>query len=350
MDIYVLDSEYNKIGVIDYCESIIWTTRYCDSGDFELYLPVTSDAINLLKIGCGLVRDDKPESVMIISTIQISTDEENGNHIAVSGKYAEGLLERRIVWNQTNLSGTLTACVKQLVLENLIDPSDTNRKIDRIQFGDCCDCEIYLTKQITGDNLLDSVKEILSAYNFGFKLIFDGKIFSFCIYRGSDKSFAQSANPHVIFSPKYDNLLTSEYNADISNYKNVALVAGEGEGVQRKYYAVGQASGVNRLEIYVDARDISSETDSGTLSLDQYNQLLASKGVEALSEALTTQSFAGTVEPTINYTFGIDYNLGDIVQITNEYGISSPARIVEVIESWDENGYSCIPTFDSKEV
>ena len=50
MYIYVLDSEYNKIGVIDYCESIIWTTRYCDSGDFELYLPVTLDAMDLLKI------------------------------------------------------------------------------------------------------------------------------------------------------------------------------------------------------------------------------------------------------------------------------------------------------------
>lgn len=350
MDIYVLDSEYNKLGIIDYCESVIWTSRYCDAGDFELYLPVTPDAIDLLKIDRALVRADKPDSVMIISTIRISTDEESGDHITVSGKSAEGLIGRRIVWNQTNLSGTIPDCVKQLLNENLINPSYASRKINAIQMGDCCPCKIFLTKQITGDNLLGSIKEILDTYNFGFKLVFDGKMFSFCIYTGADKSLNQTANPHVIFSTEYDNLLTSEYNADVSEYKNVALVAGEGEGVQRKRYAVGQVSGLNRRETFVDARDISSEVDDGTLPLDQYNQLLIARGTEALNEAITTQSFAGTIEPTVNYTYGVDYGLGDIVQIVNEYGISSPARIIEIIESWDENGYSCVPTFDSKEV
>ena len=62
------------------------------------------------------------------------------------------------------------------------------------------------------------------------------------------------------------------------------------------------------------------------------------------------EKFAGTVEPDINYKYKKDYNLGDIVKIINEYGLSAKARITEVIESWDESGYTCIPTFDTEEV
>lgn len=350
MDIYVLDTTFNKIGVIDYCSSVIWTTRYCAAGDFELYLPATSEALSLLKVGHALVRADKPESLMIISSIQITTNEETGNYLTVSGKSSEGMIEKRIVWKQTNLSGLVTTCVQRLLNENLISPEITARKMPNIEMGDCCECDISMTKQVTGDNLLDAIIEILSTYHLGFKFVFTNKKLKFCIYSGVDRSTGQKERPRVEFSPEFDNLLASDYKADTSNYKNVALVAGEGEGVNRKTYTVGNASGLDRIELFVDARNISSETDDGTLTPTEYNQLLAAQGTDKLSETVIQQSFESTIDPGINYTFGVDYNLGDIVQITNEYGISAAARITEVIESWSETGYSCIPTFSSEEV
>lgn len=45
-----------------------------------------------------------------------------------------------------------------------------------------------------------------------------------------------------------------------------------------------------------------------------------------------------------------DYFLGDVVQVINEYGISAAPRIVEIIESEDENGKSTVPTFSTWEV
>lgn len=350
MDIYVLDASFKKIGIIDYCASVIWTTRYCKAGDFELYLPATEEALRLLKVNHALIRADKPESLMIISSIRITTDEEAGDYLTVSGQSSEGIIAKRIVWKQTNLSGLVVDCVRKLLNENVISPTLAARKIPGIEMGKCCECNISLTKQITGDNLLDAIMEILSTYHLGFKFIFtDGKL-QFCIYSGADRSTSQKILPRVEFSPEFDNLLGSEYSADISEYKNIALVAGEGEGINRKTFTVGEASGLDRIELFVDARDISSDTDDGTLTIDQYNALLKAKGDESLSETLVQQSFEGTIETEINYTFGVDYDLGDIVQVTNEYGISAAARITEVIESWDENGYSCIPTFSSEEV
>lgn len=45
-----------------------------------------------------------------------------------------------------------------------------------------------------------------------------------------------------------------------------------------------------------------------------------------------------------------DYFLGDIVQVINAYGIRAMPRIIEIIESEDENGASTVPTFSTWEV
>ena len=51
-----------------------------------------------------------------------------------------------------------------------------------------------------------------------------------------------------------------------------------------------------------------------------------------------------------SHTYGVDYFLGDIVQIENEYGIQASAQITEIIETENESGYSIIPTFSNWEV
>ena len=51
----------------------------------------------------------------------------------------------------------------------------------------------------------------------------------------------------------------------------------------------------------------------------------------------------------MGYKYKEDYNLGDIVNIVNEFGISINARITEIIESQDDNGYTIEPTFENIE-
>lgn len=350
MDIYVLNSSFEKIGIIDYCHSIIWTRRYCATGDFELYLPATKDALELLVDGNIVMRSDDQTSLMVIESISLNTDAENGNYLTVTGPSIECYIEKRIVWAQTNLNGLVENCVTQLLNENVITPSLPARKINNIQIGTICNCGISIKKQITGTNLLDAIIDMLNTYKLGFNLTFEKTVLKFNIYQGTDRSYSQNINPYVTFSPEFDNILSSQYQASSENFRNVALVAGEGQGVSRKTYIVGSASGLNRDEIYVDAREISSNTDGGTLTPDEYNALLAEKGNEILAESIATESFEGNIEANTNYIFNRDYFLGDIVNIENEYGMTTIVRITEVIESWDENGYNCIPTFSAEEV
>lgn len=353
MDIYVLDTSLKKIGVIDYCSSIIWTKKYCDAGDFELYLPVTTEALELLQENNLVMREDDRASLMVIKTIVLTTDAENGNYLTVSGPSVESYLGKRIIWEQTNLSGTIVDCATTLINQNIINPSISDRKIPKVALGESIEDTHTITKQITGDNLLTAITELLNTYRLGFSMDFNDTIVPsllFKIYRGTNRSSAQSSNPRVIFSPYFDNLLATTIQASNVNYRNIAKVAGEGEGVNRTTYVVGVASGVDREEIYVDARDISSQVDGGTLTPSEYNGLLAQRGDEALAECVATQDFEGEIEPNTNFVYGVDYFLGDIVDLQNEYGISAIVRITAITESWDENGYKCIPTFNSKEV
>lgn len=345
MIIYVLDTNLRKVGALDEYASIIWTNRYYSAGDFELYISVTDRNLDILREGYYLVRDELETNAMIIERIQIQTDVENGNYMTVTGRCLKSLLYRRIIWNQTSLVGSLETCIARLLDENAIAPTDSSRRIPSLVNRNTLQTGVAISTQFTGDNLGETLDALCESYSLGWDIeLIDGR-FCFKLYKGTDRSYAQSANPYVIFSNQYENLLTTTYLLDMTEYRNVAKVAGEGEGSARRTVTVGQASGLNRYEEYVDARDISSnngETDATT-----YNAQLIARGEDRLSELIYTENFEGEVEANYTYKLNKDYYLGDIVEVVNEYGIAASTRILEIIESEDSTGKYIIPTFSN---
>lgn len=357
MDIYVLNENFEPVGIIDNYSSMIWTVRYFLDGDFELYVSATQNAIDILREKYYLCRakdisyeDQKVryKHVMIIEKIQIKADSENGNFLTVTGRCLKSILKRRIIWQQTNLSGKVEQGIRQIITENIISPTIAARKISNFTLGTQLNLSDEMERQFTGDNLGETIESLCTTYGYGYDIdIIDGN-FEFYLYVGVDRSYSQSTNPYVVFSDKFENLISSDYSYDMTNYKNVALVAGEGEGLNRKTKAVGTASGIYRYEKYVDARDMS--TNDGQYTDAQYNNLLNNKGIESLAESPIVENFEGEVETRLTYEFGKDYFLGDIVQVRNEYGIEASPRVLEIIESDSEKGNSIIPTFSTLEV
>ena len=125
-------------------------------------------------------------------------------------------------------------------------------------------------------------------------------------------------------------------------------MAGEGEGVNQRTTTVGDSGGLERYEAYIDGSSVSS---NGTIiTEEQYYKMLQDYAKDELSTTSFTESFEGNVIPDGNYNLNEDYFLGDVVQVINEYGISAAPRIVEIIESEDENGKSTVPTFSTWDV
>lgn len=350
MDIWVLDKNFINIGVIDGYESLIWTERYATYGDFELYVPMNMSLLDIIKNNHYFWITDS-DMVMIIETIQIKTDAENGDHLIVSGRSLESLLNRRIVWSQTRFSNkNLQAAIKQLIQENMITPSIPQRKIDRFAFEESADEKITslkLSVQYTGDNLLDVLQDICKANGIGFRVRLDNNMMYFSLYAGEDRSYDQNKNPYVVFSPSYENLASSNYLKSNRDFRNVALVAGEDSAQVRRTRVIGTASGLDRRELYVDARDIQSETDSGDpIPTDQYNSLLDNRGRENLLEHQEEELLEGSIDASSPYSYRVDFLKGDIVQLVNEYGMEFKVRILEFVRCQDTTGYSTYPTFE----
>lgn len=349
MNFYLLDNNLNRIQLIEIYRSFIWTNRYYMPGDFELYTPATKALLNTIKRGYYIVRDDDLTQCMIISNFEVMTDIENGDYITITGQSLKSILNRRIIWTQTNLNGNLETMLRQLVTQNAINPTISARKISRLILGDTIGLTQNINAQYTGENLGETLTAIGQTYGIGYDVLLDltNKQFKFVLLQGKNRTFNQDVNPRVVFSNDFENLLTTDYIYNSDEYKNVALVAGEGQGTARKTAAVGTGNDLNRFEIYVDARDVSS--NNGEIGTTEYNKLLFERGIEKLAETVITESISGEVEANYTYKLNVDYSLGDLVEVRNDYGVSLTPRITEVIECHDENGYTCIPTFETEE-
>lgn len=354
MNIYVLNQLFNVIGIIDEYISVIWTTKYFTYGDFELYVSADTDLLELLQTGNYLVREKDITSngyhnVMIVQDREITTDVENGDHLIITGYCLKSILNRRIIPNQTVLNGEVVSCIQQLINENIINPENNSRSINNFILGNNSIINTYTMKQqITGKNLGEAITDICTTYGYGYDVYINNGNFVFYVYEGANRSYGQTTNPYVVISSQYDNLLSSDYQVKMDDFANVAVVAGEGEGTARKKITVGTAQGLERYEVWVDSRNTSS--NDGEITEEEYDELLTEEGVEKLSELQPTTSFSGEIDSTINYVFNRDYFLGDIVQIENDYEVQAKTRIIEVIESEDENGSKIIPTFSEMEV
>lgn len=345
MDLWILTEDFQRVGIVDTATSVIWANRHRQHGDFEIYISASAAALDLLKEDRLVFRDDD-DMVGIIERIKIDTDEENGDFLTVTGRCTRSILARRIVWEQTVINGTVENGMRKLVTDAFISPTIAARKYDGLTLAPAHGYSDHVQNQYTGDNLKAAVEGLCAANNYGYKMPLVGSVLQLDFYKGADRSASQSVNPRVIFSEEYDNLTATTYTRDKTEYKSVALVAGEGEGAARRRTTVSRStdqSGLHRRELYVDARDVSS--NEGEITDAEYLAQLAERGGTALSEAPIVESMEGTVEPLQMYTYKVDYFLGDIVTVVNKYGIAADAQVLEVVETWDEDGYTCTPTF-----
>lgn len=338
----VMNTNFEKIGIIDDYSSLIWTTRYYQCGDFEIVVPIDSNNIDLLKKDYYVMREDD-DYVGIIEKIEMSLDDDQKEQMIVTGRFLSSILERRIIATQTQLYGTVSAGIANLINDAIINPVVEARKISNFVVMPTNFTE-RLEAQYTGKNLLEVVEDVCSTNHIGFKTILENGFFGFTLYKGVDRSYNQSENPWVVFSDEYDNLLSSTYTEQYDGLITDVLVAGEGEGLDRKTIWASRENlkGLARYELYHDQRNMS--TNDGSISDAEYNQQMLEEGLEQITTI--TKAFDGTVYFD-NIEYRKDVNIGDIVVIENKrWGIYINSRLIEVIESVDESGvYSIVPTF-----
>lgn len=341
----IVDKSFQRLCLVDNYISFIWARRYYDVGDFELVISTAAPSRQYVREGFYVVRDGVSEAG-IIEKVAIAQNLDGQEVMTITGRFISSILGRRIIAVQTQVSGTIETCIKALIDQNAISPQNSARRLPGLEYGTWSIPDTTMQQQFTGKNLLEGMQDICKTYCIGFRVDLTSEdAFSLVLYVGVDRSFDQSANPYVIFSNEYDNLASSDYAESYESIVTDVLVAGEGEGTARKtqWASSGDARGLDRYELFVDARNAS--TNNGEISESVYLAQLREEGLEHISGVV--QAFAGKVYLT-NYELGTDFDVGDIVVVQNtKWGVTANARLVEVIESVSESGeYTVTPTFD----
>lgn len=344
MNINVLNENYEITTIVDDYTSLMWCKRYADVGALDLEIEASKENLNVFKKGYYITRDDD-DAIFRIESLEIESDENGNDKLIIGALDCKCILHQRITWSQIFLNNSdVQAFIKEMLNFNFIAPSDTRRRIN-LRFDDNEELNgigVATTRQSTYDDIGEKVIELCKTYNLGCKVYFNYETqkFHFKLFEGVDRSINQMENPRIIFAPNNDNMFSSKYDFDMSESKNVALVGGEGEGLERKLRSVGNASGLDRRETFIDA---SSAKDEGDL-VDYYDALI-NEGKNKLSELVATSKFEAEIDPTV-YKYKTDFNLGDVVTVENNYGVIINARIVEIIETWDNSGYTFEPVFE----
>lgn len=394
MDASILDRSFNTLCIIDSFESFIWTDRYNTPGDFELYMPIERSPLEYIKRDNYLwIRSS--DRLQVLEDITITTDAEDGDHITVTGRTLESILDRRIVFTRTYITGNLQDGIERLLNENAINPIDPNRRIPYLRFIKSTDervTKLTMDGNYLGEDLLTIIEELCEINDLGFKIVYNEaySTFDFSLYYGEDRSYAQEKNPWVVFSSAYDNLLGSNYFESYANLKTAAMIAGseDDEYGQTIVDVDGRPSmvGLDRRELFVDGSSIErpeveepteeeieeirervnrrfsrkseaireqyvqQEIDSRTQAAQQqsdatFRAQLEQLGREELAATYITESFEGEIEASLQYVYGRDFDIGDVVQVRNRYGKEASSRITEVVRSHDLNGETLTPTF-----
>ena len=354
------------IGIIDNSKSIIWHDIYYGVGDFEIYVPCTQENIDALAVGNYITRYNS-RNVGIIEKIEVTYNPQDGRMIVAAGRFAKSILDRRLIFklsghsvSPTFLSGNVESAARSLVADNAISCAfDTGRNMPELVLGASAgitkkiiDNDGYSAdKQVTYKELLSYSDGLLEEYELGAYCMLDNNLkLAYTVFEGADRSVDNTAgNQPVVFSQDFDNLLSSEYQYDNTKLKNAALIGGEGEGEARFCSIVKDSAvtGLKRREVWIDSSSITKKynDESGTeqtFTDDEYDKQLKTDGMQKLAELAITEMFEGEIDITNgSFSYGTDFALGDKVTVQDtEIGLYINARILEITEVQDDNGYS----------
>lgn len=364
IEVYRLNKQQDRvsiIGLIDEFNSVIWHTCYNSTGDFEIYCAINDNNLNY-RIG-DFVRCPLNNDVGIIERIEKTFTDKEGYMLLLSGRMADSILDRRIIYRRIGnkpypviLTGNVQKEIDYLIKicfgngyvgnTGIRNIPLFNYRIEKASPQVIVDEEGKSSeKQVTFDNLLEYVQALLLEYGLGIRAYLpDGigeKQIYLSQYVGEEKD--------LVFSTEFDNLNSAELIKDDTTYKNVALIAGEGEGTERQTTVLNndRYSGLDRYETFVDGSGISKtyEGDSGeeqTYTEAEYQSLLQQEGKQKLAGMEKTVTFSGDAELLVSgLEFRKDFYLGDIVTIEDStIGFSGKVRILEATEVQDEKGYT----------
>lgn len=382
MEYYILNSDFEVIMGVELFQSMIWTTKFYESGDFELYLPATDETFRIyteaaknhyyiIQAKDTSISSMHNLSAMVINNVKLDDTYDKGDFLIIKGKQLKNVLSQRIVWGKKTVAGLAQDVLRDLVIENAISPGEIERVIPNLILGDINPSLVptptdpnkpFINMDVSGLNLADAITKICKDQKLGWDIVIDfaAKKMKFVVLSGVDRSRQQTDIPWVTFAVDYDNLIKTSYKIDSDNYKNVALVASTYEEYDKSsknkkivdanqvvtpYSLPLKPAGLNRYELYVKGDNPTIDNENDEVNVNLLRSTNNTKGRTELEKYKSKIEISAEVSPNITYKYDEDYKLGDLVTIQNEYGIRYDARVTSVTTTLTTSKNQTIPSF-----
>lgn len=357
MELYILDNLFRRETVVDRFESLIWTERFKDLGDFELVINSSKANRSIFLEGSRLALNES-KRVMCVETIEDKKDDEGREVLTITGKSIEQILDDRVAaltlkpaaetekWVMIDTPAKIAREIYKVICvdgwnhvgdklpfvstTNLYPPDTLPEPTEIVQI------DLPVT------TVLDGIKQVCDVFGLGFRMVRhadDGKLY-FNIYAGNDRTTQQSSLTPVLFSADLDNLTNVTTLRSIESFKNTAYVFSP-YGSKMVYADLVDPSiaGFERRVLMVDVTDAEEGMSAANLSA-----LLTQRGKEALAAHRSLTAFDGEIPEFGSYKYGTQYELGDLVEMRNADGASNNMRVTEQIFVSDSEGERSYPT------
>lgn len=352
MDIYVSTSPLDYDQVVEGFESVIWTERYADAGEFEMTFLSSSLALNTLSIGKYLLSSES----RVVMMIETKDDTEPGL-VKISGRSLTAMLKYRanpVVGSTVDRqTGTYKQLMRYYVNRHCINPATAGATnvFPSLSLPDQPTTGVTNTVEVRRGTIFDIVKSLADAAGLGFEII---RVVTgnegtpalwFWIYGNSPAVIPSKDSPlYREFSEAAGSLINVKSLESVSKMKNHVFIVGAKE--YHDYYPPGTpstVSGWDKKTLYVSATDI----DSGNQALDW--TLLRLRAIEALADANNryVRMVDGEVPP-IEFDQNnqrVFFNMGEIIWLRNRAGVAHPMQVTEIVTSIDGTGYQRTPAF-----
>lgn len=302
MIISFYDKNLELITVISRWVSLLGVNTYNTMGVFTLELRNNANISKLMNDFFYCTIDNDDENPYIVMSAQ-SVD---GN-IVFTGFPCTYIFSKRA---STEVISNQNA---EQAMKNLVD---NMTEWDNLITAPVEGLEDVFENQISDKQVLEYLQGIAQATDVGFKVVKEDKKLVF-------KCFKPTVNNNVKYSTSLRNVSNLEYFKSDNDFYNVAIVAGAGEGSNRVTVTamIGEPTGTDRRELYIDARN--EQPEEGETD-EAYKQRLVQIGLQKLAETLKIEKFNFFVKESDTV------KLGDVINVTlNEFNITTKARVTE---------------------
>ena len=361
MELFTLDRKFIKQYEIDKFTSAIWTERYYGDSEIELVVPATTDMIQQLPVGTfvGLIGS---KEIMLIDT-----SDNEGGQLKVTGQGLLPFLNNRFIrdtpqhenryWNFSGVPGwALWAIVYYMCVSGVYPsgiPNPGQLVIPGLGLKGYDNSGAAVNFAVPYGPVYDALRDIATTYQIGMKITLEsaddtGYSLQFLSYKGLDHTSTQSVNPVVRFSPQMDTLTDIAELQSIASYKTLvySFCPPNPDGIADTI-PPGSASVVGptgfdlRAEMTFE-EDITTDMVGGDANV--LAAILNQRANQELQNDRFIKSVDGQIVPLHQFQYGVDYNLGDIIEVRGNSEVVQQSRITEYIQAEDSAGERAYPT------